>query len=103
MVGFLKASIPESLNEDLAVWSYRGPTSNDFDSAIELFPAASYQYVLYGMGFKPDFSAHSQLYRQHQQAEQIIKRNQQLTQQMLQTLRPPGDYIEKWLATGNGN
>lgn len=96
-----EASIPTSLKEDLAVWGYRGPTSNDFDSAIELFPAASYQYVLYGMGFKPDFSKHSHLYHQHQQAEQIIKRNQQLTQQMLQTLPPHRDYIEKWLATVN--
>jgi hypothetical protein len=53
------------------------------------------------MGFKPDFSKHSHLYHQHQQAEQIIKRNQQLTQQMLQTLPPHRDYIEKWLATVN--
>ena len=96
-----EASIPESLKEDLAIWSYRGPTSQDFDSAIELFPAASYQYVLYGMGFNPDFSKQSHLYRQHQQAEQIIKRNQQLTQQMLQTLPPHRDYIEKWLASAN--
>jgi hypothetical protein len=95
------ASIPQSLKEDLAIWSYRGPTSHDFDSAIELFPAASYQYVLYGMGFKPDFSKQSHLYRQYQQAEQILKRNQQLTQQMLQTLPPHRDYIEKWLATVN--
>jgi hypothetical protein len=78
-----QSSIPDSLKEDLAIWAYRGPTSQDFDSAIELFPAASYQYVLYGMGFKPDFSRQSHLYRQHQQAEQIIKRNQQLPPQML--------------------
>lgn len=96
-----EATIPTSLKEDLAIWSYRGPTSHDFDSAIELFPAASYQYVLYGMGFKPDFSKQSHLYRQQQQAELIIKRNQQLTQQMLQTLPPHRDYIEKWLATAN--
>ncbi|MDC0601660.1 tryptophan 7-halogenase [Aliiglaciecola sp.] len=91
-------SIPESLKEDLAIWKTRGPTSSDFDSAIELFPAASYQYVLYGMGFKPDFDKQSYLYQQNDQAQQIIQRNQQITQQMLQTLPPHRDFIETWLA-----
>jgi flavin-dependent dehydrogenase len=91
-------SIPETLKEDLSIWGYRGPTQADFDSAIELFPAASYQYVLYGMGFKPDFSLHKHLYRQQQQADVIMQRNQQITQQMLQTLPSHRDYIEQWLA-----
>ena len=93
------AHIPQSLKDDLAIWQYRGPATSDFDSAIELFPAASYQYVLYGMEFKPDFSRQGYLYHQRQQAQQLIKRNQQLTQQMLQNLPPHRDYIEKWLAT----
>lgn len=91
--------IPESLKEDLAIWGYRGPTSSDFESAIELFPAASYQYVIYGMGFKPDFTQHAHLYNQKQQAETIIQRNQKITEQMLQTLPPHREYIEKWLAS----
>lgn len=91
--------IPESLQEDLAVWKTRGPTSRDFDSAIELFPAASYQYVLYGMGFKPDFAQQSYLYQQKVQAEQIMARNTQLTKQMLQNLPPHREFIETWLAS----
>lgn len=94
-------SIPESLLEDLAVWQFRGPTTSDFDAAIELFPAASYQYVIYGMGFRPDFAKQSHLYRQQQQAQQIINRNHQLTQQMVQSLPPHRAYIEQWLARGN--
>ncbi|MFD2165041.1 tryptophan halogenase family protein [Thalassotalea euphylliae] len=90
---------PESLKEDLALWQYRGPTSGDFDSAIELFPAASYQYVLYGMGFKPDFGRQSYLYNENQQAKQYLARNQQLTQQMLQALPSHRAYINKWLMT----
>jgi hypothetical protein len=93
------ARIPDSLKEDLAIWGYRGPTSGDFESAIELFPAASYQYVIYGMGFKPDFTQHAHLYNQQQQAETIIQRNQKITEQMLQTLPPHREYIEKWLAS----
>ncbi|MDT0596073.1 tryptophan halogenase family protein [Glaciecola petra] len=90
-------SIPESLKEDLAIWGYRGPTHADFTSALELFPAASYQYVLYGMGFKPDFKQHGHLYDQQKQAELIKQRNQKLTQQMLQTLPKHRDYINTWL------
>ena len=92
-------SIPDSLKEDLALWKFRGPISADFDAAIELFPAASYQYVLYGMGFKPDFSRQAHLYNQQQNAQKVMLRNQQLTQQLLETLPPHREYIERWLST----
>ena len=91
--------IPESLKEDLAVWATRGPITEDFNSAMELFPAASYQYVLYGMEFKPDFEQKRYLYQQSKQAQQILMRNKQLTEQMLQTLPPHREYINKWLAS----
>lgn len=48
------ATIPQSLQEQLELWRYRPPGEQDFSSAHEMFPAASYQYVLYGMGFKTD-------------------------------------------------
>lgn len=91
-------SIPESLQQDLAMWSYRGPIHSDFESAVELFPAASYQYVLYGMGFKPDFTQQQYRYDQTQQADLIKQKNQQITQQMLQKLPPHRAFIERWLA-----
>lgn len=96
------ASWPQSLQEDLALWRHRGPVIADFPSALELFPAASYQYVLYGMGFKPDFAPQSYLYQQQQQASQILRRNQQLTTQLLQSLPPHRAYIEQWLAGTRG-
>ncbi len=92
-------SIPDSLKEDLSIWSYRGPTHADFESAIELFPAASYQYVLYGMGFKPDFSQHQHLYNQQQQAALIMQKNKQITQQMLSSLPPHREFIQQWLGS----
>ncbi|MBA6257647.1 MULTISPECIES: tryptophan halogenase family protein [unclassified Colwellia] len=51
-------SIPESLKEAMALWQYRAPADHDFTSRNEVFPAASYQYILYGMGFKSDYSQH---------------------------------------------
>lgn len=49
------ASIPERLSNLLKLWKTRAPWFLDeFDRLEEVFPAASYQYVLYGMGFKTD-------------------------------------------------
>ena len=45
-------SIPESLRDKLELWKYLAPWHNDFSQVDEIFSAASYQYVLYGMGFE---------------------------------------------------
>lgn len=50
------STIPESLQQVLALWKYRAPADHDFTSNNEVFPAASYQYILYGMGFESDYS-----------------------------------------------
>ncbi len=44
------ATIPERLRDLLALWRTRPPSAADLMQASEIFPAASYQYVLYGMG-----------------------------------------------------
>ena len=93
-----EASIPDSLKEDLSVWKYRGPIKTDFDGVAELFPAASYQYVMYGMGFKPSFSKQQHLYQQQDKAQRIKQQNKLLTEQMLRNLPPHRQYIEQWLS-----
>lgn len=45
-------SIPARLSESLMLWRHRSPSRNDFFRTDEVFPSASYQYVLYGMGFR---------------------------------------------------
>lgn len=90
-------TIPESLQEDLALWRARGPVAADFDSAIELFPAASYRYVMYGMGFQPDFQRQAHLHRQREDAERIVANNRRLTEQLLGSLPPHRNYIRRWL------
>ncbi|GAB5454027.1 MAG: tryptophan 7-halogenase [Henriciella sp.] len=90
-------SIPESLQEDLAVWQNRGPIKSDFEGVAELFPAASYQYVLYGMGFKPNYDHQAYLYNQTQQAQRLLERNQTLIRQLSQDLPPHRNFINHWL------
>lgn len=91
-------TIPDSLQEDLALWQCRGPLKEDFDNLAELFPAASYQYVIYGMEFSPDFSLQGYSYSRQAEARQLMANNQQLTAQLLQSLPPHRQYIQKWLA-----
>ena len=51
------ASIPQRLGELLEIWRHQPPSAADFPQIDEVFPAASYQYVLYGMGFPPPIEA----------------------------------------------
>lgn len=50
-------TVPESLRDLLALWRHQAPVNNGFLSPYDLFPAASYQYILYGMGYPTEFTA----------------------------------------------
>ncbi len=45
-------TIPDSLKQCLSLWRFKSPWHNDFPQRDEVFSSASYQYVLYGMGFE---------------------------------------------------
>jgi len=45
------ATVPARLSELLRIWRDQPPSRADLPQVDEIFPAASYQYVLYGMGF----------------------------------------------------
>lgn len=51
------ASIPESLQEKLAMWKCRPPGRMDFITDLEMYPPSSWQYVLYGMEFQTQMYA----------------------------------------------
>ncbi|MDX5407053.1 MAG: tryptophan 7-halogenase [Chromatiaceae bacterium] len=74
-------SIPASLQEKLAMWQHFVPSRYDLPMAEELFPAASYQYILYGMHRVPTgarvLKANLQL-----RANQAFAEVQQKTQQL---------------------
>ena len=50
-------SIPPRLTELLSLWRHRPPSQRDFPRIEEIFPSASWHYILYGMGFAPDARA----------------------------------------------
>jgi len=48
-------TVPDRLKSMMQLWRYRAPwVYDEFDRLEEVFPAASYQYVLYGMGFQTE-------------------------------------------------
>jgi tryptophan halogenase len=56
-------SIPDELQNLLAAWRYRPPCRFDFVADHETFPYFSYQYVLYGMGFRTHLEPARSRYR----------------------------------------
>lgn len=56
-------SVRDSLHELLDRWRFRPPTELDIDARVDIFTEASWQYVLYGMGWKTDLTAKAGAYR----------------------------------------
>jgi len=89
------ASIPDSLQELMALWRYRSPGNQDFTSNNEVFPAASYQYVLYGMGFKSDTSLLAHTLVEERLAEEQFRQNAAAIRKAAATLPKNRDLMNK--------
>jgi hypothetical protein len=79
-------SIPERLQEQLALWRHQPPSRYDFHRIEEVFPSASYQYVLYGMGFRPERAEASRRADDVERAEGYFREAAALTSKMLPAL-----------------
>jgi flavin-dependent dehydrogenase len=88
-------TIPQSLQDLMQLWSHRAPCDLDFTSNNEVFPAASYQYVLFGMGFKPDLSAQQYLLDNWDFAAQQFQQNRKMIEQAVSTLPTHRELISK--------
>lgn len=88
-------TIPESLQELLTLWKYQFPWHNDFEQVLEVFPAASYQYVLYGMGFKTENSAFGLSEKSQKMAEKQFQKTVMETKKHLSTLESNRALLEK--------
>jgi hypothetical protein len=78
------AGIPARLRELLALWRTRPPSRRDFARIEEVFPSASYQYILYGMGYPLEATARaSDLPRE---ADRHFREAARLTGRMLAAL-----------------
>jgi len=82
----LPESIPERLQEQLTLWRRQPPSRYDFFRVEEVFPSASYQYVLYGMGFRPDASLTRRRWDDADRADGYFRETAALTGKMLAAL-----------------
>lgn len=88
-------TIPDSLAELLHLWRYHPPYDHDFESNNEVFPAASYQYVLYGMGFKSDAQAKLQTNAVSRMAHEQFLMNQKNIEKAVSILPSHRELINK--------
>jgi glycine/D-amino acid oxidase-like deaminating enzyme len=82
-------TIPESLQELLRLWRYQPPWHNDFSHREEIFSSASYQYVLYGMGFETEPRGSASDSRSAAEAERLFAENSQMANKVVANL--PGN------------
>ena len=89
------AGCPEGLREKLTLWQQQPPWHDDAPRVDELFPSASFQYVLYGMGFMPEYSylGRAEIDRERQRVESLLLANDKKARQMTSLLPTNRDLL----------
>ncbi|HEY5808706.1 MAG TPA: tryptophan halogenase family protein [Povalibacter sp.] len=96
----LPETIPERLQNLLLLWRYQSPWFHDeFDRIEEVFPAASYQYVLYGMGFRTELEPQT-LAGDNSVAQRALRENAIQTERLRAGLPRHRELINKIVAHG---
>ena len=91
-----RATLPDRLADLLTLWRHRAPYRQDFFRIEEVFPAASYQYIVHGMGLVPEPSARQRHPSIGDAAESCFRETAQLARRMVGALplqRPLIDHI----------
>jgi tryptophan 7-halogenase len=79
-------SMPDSLQNLLALWEHHVPWHADFSQRDEVFSSASYQYVLYGMGFATAPRIGARHVVDAERARQLFTENRQQADKLLRNL-----------------
>ena len=79
----------------LELWRYQSPWFHDeFDRVEEVFPAASYQYVLYGMDYPTEVEP-AALTEESKTAERALRENAMQTERLCSALPRHRDLLRK--------
>ena len=90
----LPHTIPNSLKQLLESWQHQAPWHYDFDRC-EVFPSASYQYILCGMGFKTQLDDLVLSIKAQEAAVNNYNENQRLTAKYLSGLESNRSLLNK--------
>jgi flavin-dependent dehydrogenase len=96
------ATSRDSLHELLDRWRFRPPTEIDIDPNIDIFIEPSWQYVLYGMGWKTDLSAKAGVYRYHDDARAAFAEVQRQADYAIRTLPSNRELVQYAQTAGFG-
>ncbi|HEX7027889.1 MAG TPA: tryptophan 7-halogenase, partial [Gammaproteobacteria bacterium] len=88
-------SIPDRLGELLRLWRRQVPNRHDFPLAEEMLPAASWQYILYGMGFVTESRATAHRFNDAESFERYVNEVREIAQRYIQHLPSNRDLIKK--------
>jgi len=88
-------TIPQTLQDLMTLWEHQVPSRHDFPQVEEIFGSASWQYVLYGMGFKTQQRCTQQRFNNTHLAQTYIEKNQQFIQQLKQAMPTNRELIDK--------
>jgi 2-polyprenyl-6-methoxyphenol hydroxylase-like FAD-dependent oxidoreductase len=80
------ATVPDRLRDLLVLWRHQPPSRYDLHRIEEVFPSASYQYVLYGMGFRPEPAVSTRRFDDGDRADAFFREAAALTGKMLAAL-----------------
>jgi tryptophan halogenase len=89
------ATVPDRLKDMLTLWRYQSPWFFDeLDRLEEVFPAASYQYVLYGMGFRTEVTPED-MADSAPDALRFVQENQRMTAELRMRLPKNRELLSK--------
>jgi tryptophan halogenase len=96
-------SIPDELHDLLARWRDRPPAEIDFDLNADIFTEHSWQYVLYGMGYKTDLTPRAGLYKYHDEAREAFGEIRRQAEFACRTLPAHRDLLQSALTRDFGS
>jgi tryptophan halogenase len=76
----------DAIKDKIELWRRRPPSALDFDTSYEAFKYQSYQYILFGLGFRPDMRGNESAYPFVEEAQREFRRVQAASQQALKAL-----------------
>lgn len=88
------SSIPDSLHELLERWRFRPPDAIDIDLNVDIFTEASWQYVLYGMGYKTDLRPRAGVLKYYEEARAAFAEIKRQGEYGIRTLPTNRELIE---------
>ena len=88
------ASLPARLGELLTLWRHQPPSRYDLPRVDEVFPSASWQYILYGMDFRPQTRATTRRATDAARAEAAFREAADLARRMRPALPAHRELID---------